>query len=82
MGDAERADPCVERQQVRGHVRVQRGDHVRAGGRHQLRPQRGPERVLYHHRGLYHLLHHRHPLPRLRSEGQYFPMKKIGTRCH
>ena len=38
VGDEERADPCVERQQVRGHVRVQRGDHVRAGGRHQLRP--------------------------------------------
>ena len=37
LGDAERADPRSERQQVRGHVRLQRVHHVHPRSSNQVR---------------------------------------------
>ena len=70
VGDAERADPCVERQQVRGHVRVQRGDHVRAGCGHLSRPAGAEERLLRPDLRFHNILHNPHTLPRVCAKGE------------
>ena len=72
LGDEERPDPGPQRQQVRRDVRVQRVHHVRAGGRHQLRTERGPERFLHHHLSLHHILHYRHTVSSLRAKGSRY----------
>lgn len=48
---------------------VQRGDHVRDWRSGFVHPGGRAGRFLRHHIDLYRLLHHWHPLPRLRSQG-------------
>lgn len=71
VGNAPREHSGPQRQQVRGNVGVQRGDHVRDGGGHLFCAQRPAGRLLPHHLDLHPLLHHRHIVPCVRAKGQF-----------
>ena len=55
------------------YERLQRGDHVRDWRGGFVHPGGRAGRFLRHHIDFYRLLHHRHPLPRLRPQGNTPP---------
>ena len=57
LGNTPSANSRLERFQVRGHVSLQRGHHVRARGGCEFRPAGPPERLFHHHFHFHHILH-------------------------
>ena len=57
LGNTTSANSRLERFQVRGHVSLQRGHHVRARGGCEFRPAGPPERLFHHHFHFHHILH-------------------------